>query len=229
MAKMRESNCAFNRICLYVCLLLVILLPMRANAEIQAGNKSANRMEDVTSIDDHAPVSKENDLDESANNCMDIAKYDWGTSKDVIKSENVSDGMVAGINYGEFDNELVFDTVLLDYHMGVHYEFDQDGALISTMFVMVENDSDEEYVKTFLKLLDAYNEEFGEYVFVTDASKLDSIIDDPTSYATDIAKKGDVQVQWTGTSDDSTLALRLSGMRGYADVIVMYTCPGYYK
>lgn len=224
---------------LSILLVFILLLSITAcGAKSDAGDskthvstESANETEDVTIAIDQVSLPKENedDLVENANNCMDIAKYDWGTSIDAIKSENITNDMVAGADYGEYNNELVFDASILDHYMGVHYEFDQNGALISTMFVMAEESSDEIYVKAFLELLDAYNQELGEYIFVTDSAVLDSIINNPVSYAAEITEKEAVQVQWTDTSNDSTLALRLTGERGYADVIVMYTCPDYYE
>lgn len=171
----------------------------------------------------------ENTAVNNNSDCMRIAKYDWGTHRDVIAGENITSGMVAGTDYGEYDNELIFDDTVLNHHMGVHYEFDKDDALISTMFVMSEPSADVVYVNAFLEFLDEYTQLFGEYDFVTDASVIDRIISDPGAYAAGITNEDAVQVKWTNESDNSMLNLRLVGDQGYADLIIMYTCPGYFN
>lgn len=170
------------------------------------------------------------------NNCMDIEKYAWGTSYQRIFRDNITDDMVLGADYGEtyYDDgnieQLVLDSKILGYEMYTFYEFDFYGELISTSFVMSEDSSDKAYVEAFLELIDGYKQELGNYTDVSDYSQLRSAINDPETYAADITEKDMLCVSWgeDDVDDDKDILMWLTGENGYAEIVVMYTCPGYW-
>ena len=136
---------------IFICVLAVGLFGQKTNSENSNGIAMTNNND-----------SSVEEIGESKA-CMEIARYEWGTSKENIKNEIITDSMVLGTDYEEIDNQLILNTNILGYEMYIVYEFDSDEKLIATYLEMPETSSDEKYINAFMDIINEYQNKFGPY------------------------------------------------------------------
>lgn len=159
-------------------------------------------------------------------------KYDWGTSFEEIKNNEITDGMVQGQDYGYFDSgitdfskELIVDGTLFGSYFAIHYYFDQQDQLVSVMPVQGLNLSDLEVTELFIKAVEYYTDLYGA------ADNLDSLqtaesFSDISQYTSWILEGNSVNYIWTD-EDSNQLIVSCYKSNQWLELVIIFNTKDY--
>ena len=159
-------------------------------------------------------------------------KYDWGTSFEEIKNNEITDGMVQGQDYGYFDSgitdfskELIVDGTLFGSYFAVHYYFDQQDQLVSVMPVQGLILSDLEVTELFLEAVEYYTDLYGAPDNLDSLKTVESF-SDISQYTSWIAEGNSVNYIWT---DDDLNQLIVSCYKGnhWLELVIIFNTKDY--
>lgn len=201
--------------------------------EIYDSIKSAkdNKAESIVETEEisEPDINSETEVStESATSAFTFRGYDWGTSLDDIKQNEITSDMVEDIDYGISDNMLfILNSKVSSYDATIVFEFDNNNKLISGGYSLSEKHTDDSgYYNDFVDLTELYAKKYGEPQ-ENDVWKNDLYKDDKSKWGFAAACGHVSFFRYWEADDGSEIYITLRGDNFETSTVILYKQPQY--
>ena len=199
--------------------------------ETESETPAETEVEYETEIPQETEIATETESStESVTSAFTFRGYDWGTSLDEIKQNEVTSDMVENVDYGMSGNTLIIlNSKVSSYDASVIFEFDNDNKLISGGYSLTEEHTDDSgYYDDFIKLTSSYAKKYG-LPEQSDVWKNNLYKDDVTKWGFAAACGHVSFLRYWDADDGSSISISLSGDNFETSTFVLYRSPNYGK